>query len=157
MTRTERESHLFSRQEFLDLFSEHFRIVPNNWDKESTEEFSIYDTDVDYMRLRYSRYSVEKNFKEAKIREISITTWAGGWDHKKSYINIEWHHNDTGYVIHSLLRDMYNTSSDTNRLEKQSKSEALLELIKFFKFIEPQKTIPIERDIKLKQILEDIK
>ena len=153
MTRTERESHLFSRQEFLDLFSEHFRIVPNEWDKESTEEFSIYDTDVDYMRLRYSRYSVEKNFKEAKIHEISIPTWAGGWDHKKSYINIEWRHNDTGYVIHSL----YNTGSETNRIEKQSKSEVLLELIKFFKFIEPQKTIPLERDIKLKQILEDTK
>jgi hypothetical protein len=52
---------------------------------------------------------------------------------------------------------MYNTSSESNRIEKQSKSEALLALIKFFKFIEPQKTIPIERDIKLKQILEDIK
>jgi hypothetical protein len=52
---------------------------------------------------------------------------------------------------------MYNTGSETNRIEKQSKSEVLLELIKFFKFIEPQKTIPLERDIKLKQILEDTK
>ena len=160
MTRTERESHLFSRQEFLDLFSEHFRIVPNKWDKESTEEFSIYDTDVDYMRLRYSLYSVEKNFKEAKIREISITTWAGGWDHKQSYIKIEWDYDDSGYNIQYTIREPdKQVIGQLHQLnfegEKQSKDDVVSQLLKFLKFIDPNKTITLERDIKIKQILND--
>jgi len=152
MTKLSREKHLFTRQEFLDLFGEHFRIVPRKWDRENTEEFSIYDTDVDYMSLRYSLNSVKENFKESRILEIFIITWAGDWDHQKSFIKLEWHYSNNGYDISWRLKN--SDTEKSNKLEKQTKDDALRELLNFFHFIEPDKTIPLERDIKIKEILK---
>ena len=104
------------------------------------------------MSLRYALYSVEENFKESKILEIFIVTWAGGWDHKKSFITIEWHYNNSGYVIKWRLKN--NDTEKSDKLEKQTKDDALRELINFFHFIEPDKTITLQRDIRIKEILK---
>ncbi len=155
MTRAERESHLFTRREFLNIFSGHLEVVSRKWDRETTEEFTIYDTDVDYMSIRYSGYSARENFKEAKIREIFIITWDGGWDHLKSYIKIEWHYNDTGYVIETLFREPGSNAQLSVKSEKQNKDDILRHLINFFHFIEPNKTISLQRDVKIKQIFNN--
>jgi len=48
MTRSERETHLFTRREFLNIFSGHLEVVSRKWDRETTEEFAIYDTDTKF-------------------------------------------------------------------------------------------------------------
>jgi hypothetical protein len=155
MTKSERETYLFTRCEFLEIFSGHFTINTRKWDRTSMEEFLIHDTDVDSMVLRYSASSIERNFFEGKIYEIFISTWSGGWNHLQSHIKIEWDdYNDTGYNIRSHLYHTHINEELSCELKKANKNDVLIHLVKFFTFIEPKKSISLEREIKLKQLIE---
>jgi len=153
MNRTEREKLLLSRNELLEILQDHFKIVPTKWDRENTECFTIYDTDINRMSFRYNSISIpNSNFLESKIYEIYINTWSGGWGHLSSFIKIEWDYKDTGYKIEYALRKK-NMPSMTAIINDVCSSNVIKEIIRFFKFAEPEKTIPLERDLKLNEIL----
>lgn len=140
-----RAKQTYERDEFFSMINTSFetKIQKYNLDL-NWEDFSVYDTDIDLMRISYFSY---KDFNN--IRDIIIRTWGGGWGHLQSYINIQWC--QQSYSIE--MRICKDGLSETLSTKLKNKKEMTGYLIDFLYVIEPIKAKSLKRDYNLSLLL----
>lgn len=145
-----RKKETFTRDEFLDMLKVGFIVNLKKFKVDwNEEEFSIEDTDIDYLKLSY----FDKNFFSfnSNIRDIFIKTWSGGWEHRQNWIKIEWTNTTLSYNIDICLIEDKNriVNRIVNNYKSKNKEEMVGYLLTFLAHIDPIKCIPLKRDYHL--------